>query len=120
MALHVRIGGGDYLVDVGYGDSFRTPLPIPSSERSDVSGAYRLSPDGGELQLDHLSAGHWRPLYRVSLRPRAWNARRSSCCPMHRRLLAIPCCVRCCGARHRSSALARPIWPAVQGTTPPS
>ena len=72
LALHVRIDGGDYLVDVGYGDSFRTPLPLPSAERSDVSGAYRLSPDGGELQLDHsIVPGHWRPLYRVSLRPRA-------------------------------------------------
>jgi N-hydroxyarylamine O-acetyltransferase len=74
MALHVRIGGGDYLADVGYGDSFRTPLPLPSAERSDVSGAYRLSPEGGELQLDHSTVpGHWRPLYRVSLRPRAWS-----------------------------------------------
>ena len=74
LALHVRIDGGDYLVDVGYGDSFRTPLPLPSAERSDVSGAYRLFPDGGELQLDHAGVpGHWRPLYRVSLRPRAWS-----------------------------------------------
>ena len=72
LALHVRIDGGDYLVDVGYGDSFRTPLPLPSAERSDVSGAYRLFPDRGELQLEHSTVrGHWRPLYRVSLRPRA-------------------------------------------------
>lgn len=72
LALHVRVDGGDYLVDVGYGDSFRTPLPLPSTKRSDVSGAYRLSPDGGEVQLDHsVVPGHWRPLYRVSLRPRA-------------------------------------------------
>jgi len=72
LALHVRIDGGDYLTDVGYGDSFRTPLPLPSASRSDVSGSYRLSPDGGELQLDHAAVpDHWRPLYRVSLRPRA-------------------------------------------------
>ena len=32
LALHVRIDGGDYLVDVGYGDSFRAPLPLPSSD----------------------------------------------------------------------------------------
>jgi len=72
LALHVRVDGGDYLVDVGYGDSFRTPLPLPSSARSDVSGSYRLFPDGGELQLEHATVlGHARPLYRVSLRPRA-------------------------------------------------
>ena len=71
LALHVRVDGGDYLVDVGYGDSFRTPLPLPAATVSDVSGAYRLSPEGGELQLDHAAVpGHWRPLYRVSLRPR--------------------------------------------------
>ena len=72
LALHVRIDGGDDLVDVGYGASVRPPLPLPSAERSDVSGAYRLFPDGGELQLDHsIVPGHWRPLYRLSLRPRA-------------------------------------------------
>jgi N-hydroxyarylamine O-acetyltransferase len=72
LALHVRVDGGDYLVDVGYGDSFRTPLPLPSGTRSDVSGGYRLLPDRGELQLEHASVpGHWRPLYRVALRPRA-------------------------------------------------
>ena len=72
LALHVRIDGGDYLVDVGYGDSFRTPLSLPSGTRSDVSGSYRLLPDHGELQLEHATVpDHWRPLYRVSLRPRA-------------------------------------------------
>jgi len=71
LALHVRVDGGDYLVDVGYGDSFRTPLPLPSGSRSDVSGSYRLLPDRGELQLEHATVpGHWRPLYRVALRPR--------------------------------------------------
>ncbi|MGZ6131127.1 MAG: arylamine N-acetyltransferase family protein [Myxococcaceae bacterium] len=71
LALHVRVGGGDYLVDVGYGDSFRAPLPLPAGTTSDVSGNYRLFPDAGELQLEHATVpGHWRPLYRVSLRPR--------------------------------------------------
>ena len=72
LALHVRVDGDDYLVDVGYGDSFRTPLPLPSGTRSDVSGSYRLLPDRGEIQLEHATVpGHWRPLYRVGLRPRA-------------------------------------------------
>jgi N-hydroxyarylamine O-acetyltransferase len=72
LALHVRVGGGDYLVDVGYGDSFRTPLPLPAGTASDISGTYRLLPEGGELQLEHATVpDHWRPLYRVSLKPRA-------------------------------------------------
>ncbi len=70
LALHVRVDGGDYLVDVGYGDSFRSPLPLPAGMGSDVSGTYRLLPEGGEMQLEHASVpGHWRPLYRVSLKP---------------------------------------------------
>ena len=74
LALRVRVDGGDYLVDVGYGDAFRTPLPLPAGAKSDVSGAYRLLPEGGELQLEHATVpGHWRPLYRISLRPRAMS-----------------------------------------------
>jgi hypothetical protein len=71
LALHVRVGGSDFLADVGYGDSFRAPLALPAGAASDVSGHYRLLPADGELQLEHASVpGHWRPLYRVSLRPR--------------------------------------------------
>lgn len=71
LALHVRVGAGDFLVDVGYGDSFRSPLPLAAGRATDVSGAYRLLPEGGEVQLEHASVpGHWRPLYRASLRAR--------------------------------------------------
>lgn len=71
LALRVRVGGEDLLVDVGFGDSFRAPLPLPTGTASDVSGNYRLLADGGELQLEHATIpGHWRPLYRLSLRPR--------------------------------------------------
>lgn len=71
LALHLRVGGSDFLADVGYGDSFRAPLALPAGVASDVSGHYRLLPADGELQLEHASVpGHWRPLYRVALRPR--------------------------------------------------
>jgi N-hydroxyarylamine O-acetyltransferase len=33
----------DYLVDVGFGDSFRQPIEMPEGEVEDVSGCYRIS-----------------------------------------------------------------------------
>jgi len=72
LAVRVRADGEELLADVGFGDSFRTPLNLPSGTTSDISGAYRLVPDGGEVQLEHASiADQGRPVYRFSLRPRA-------------------------------------------------
>jgi N-hydroxyarylamine O-acetyltransferase len=72
LALWVRAEGEDLLADVGFGDSFRTPLPLPSGTTSDVSGASRLIPHGGEVQLEHAAtADHWRPVYRLALRSRS-------------------------------------------------
>ena len=33
----------DYLVDVGFGDSFRRPIEMPDGEVEDISGCYRIS-----------------------------------------------------------------------------
>ena len=65
-----------YLVDVGYGDSFRGPMPLSAVVQSDVSGKYRLVqgewPD--ELVLEHAIRDHWRSLYRVSREPRVLSS----------------------------------------------
>ena len=62
-----------YLVDVGFGDAFRAPMPLSAVEQSDVSGKYRLVegewPD--ELVLEHAAKDHWRSLYRISREPRS-------------------------------------------------
>jgi carbon-monoxide dehydrogenase large subunit len=42
LALVVTLPAGDYLVDVGYGDSNRTPLRLPADSVEDVSGHYQL------------------------------------------------------------------------------
>jgi N-hydroxyarylamine O-acetyltransferase len=76
LALLVRLEQ-PYLVDVGFGDSFRSPMPLTSGIRSDVSGAYRLVSGewADELVLQYSSGhGHWRPLFRVSLEPRPFQA----------------------------------------------
>jgi len=62
-----------YLVDVGFGDCFRAPMPLSTVVQSDVSGRYRLVqgewPD--EWVLEHSVRAHWRSLYRMSREPRA-------------------------------------------------
>jgi N-hydroxyarylamine O-acetyltransferase len=65
-----------YLVDVGFGDAFRAPMPLSTVVQSDISGRYRLAegewPD--QLVLEHAVRDNWRPLYRVSREPRTLQA----------------------------------------------
>jgi N-hydroxyarylamine O-acetyltransferase len=61
----------EYLVDVGFGDSFRTPILMPDGETEDVSGIYRVihvAIDKFELQKKENNA--WTPHYRFSREPR--------------------------------------------------
>jgi N-hydroxyarylamine O-acetyltransferase len=44
MALIVRLDK-EYIVDVGFGDSVRSPLPLSGEVIEDVSGAYRIQPN---------------------------------------------------------------------------
>jgi N-hydroxyarylamine O-acetyltransferase len=44
LALVVSLAEGEFLVDVGYGDSNRAPLRLPQDHVRDVSGEYGLSP----------------------------------------------------------------------------
>jgi N-hydroxyarylamine O-acetyltransferase len=63
MALLVSLDR-TYLVDVGFGDSALTPLPVPDGRLKDISGRYRLIP-GEEQRLilqRHYPEG-WRPEY---------------------------------------------------------
>src|SRR5450755_2518048 len=65
-----------YLVDVGFGDCFRAPMPLSTVVQSDVSGRYRLVQGEWSDQwvLEHAARAHWRSLYRVSREPRALSA----------------------------------------------
>ncbi len=67
--------GKPYLVDVGFGDSVRVPLPLSGEEREDVSGTYRLEKSGdGELDLQkHQKQGGWETLYRLDTSLRILN-----------------------------------------------
>ena len=61
----------DYLVDVGFGDSYRMPIKMPDGEVEDVSGRYRViqNSDGKHL-LQRQIKGDWEPQYRFTLIPR--------------------------------------------------
>ncbi|MBQ0827202.1 arylamine N-acetyltransferase family protein [Streptomyces tagetis] len=67
LALRVKAGGEDWLVDVGFGRNSRFPLRLASREpQHDPHGVYQLH-DTGDGAVDvHLGG---RPLYRVAERP---------------------------------------------------
>jgi N-hydroxyarylamine O-acetyltransferase len=60
-----------WLVDVGFGDSFREPLRLDErSEQAQGDRAYRIDVDGFYLVLmQRNDGGEWRAQYRFSLQP---------------------------------------------------
>jgi N-hydroxyarylamine O-acetyltransferase len=72
MALLVRIDG-DWLADVGFGDSFIEPIKLDeSSITRDETGAYYIKAEGESLIMQRRgdSEAGWKPQYRFSLEPR--------------------------------------------------
>jgi len=71
LALIVSLPEGEFLVDVGYGDSNRAPLRLPRDETVDISGEYALAPQrDGFLCLSSAS----KPLYEMTLTPQPLEA----------------------------------------------
>ncbi len=66
MALLVSIGA-EYLVDVGFGDSFRTPMRVPDGVTEDTSGKYRVvAVEGETFELQKMELDTWIPHYKFS------------------------------------------------------
>ncbi|GGA52945.1 acetyltransferase [Kroppenstedtia guangzhouensis] len=63
-----------WLVDVGFGDSARLPLPLTGEERTDVSGTYRVVPVSGRERVYDLQrkqkSGSWTTRLRFSTQPK--------------------------------------------------
>lgn len=61
-----------YLVDVGFGDSARIPLPLTEEIREDTSGSYRVvTVEEGIYDLQRQKEQEeWNTLYRIDLAPR--------------------------------------------------
>jgi N-hydroxyarylamine O-acetyltransferase len=64
LALVVSLPEGDFLTDVGFGDSNRTPMRLPADAVTDISGPYTLAQATDALWL--LSRAE-RPLYEMTL-----------------------------------------------------
>lgn len=76
MALMVTLEER-WLVDVGFGDSFREPLLLDQpGEQVQNERAYRIAPDGAYLTLSQRTNGlrnnEWKAQYRFTLQPRQY------------------------------------------------
>lgn len=60
----------DYLVDVGFGDSFRKPILMPNGTVSDLSGTYRIRGSKGNFAVEKLNKGLWELQYSFTTVPR--------------------------------------------------
>jgi N-hydroxyarylamine O-acetyltransferase len=62
----------DYIVDVGFGDSVRSPLPLSGEVVVDASGSYRIMPeyDSDVLLFQKRLGGEWVSEFRFTRKPR--------------------------------------------------
>jgi N-hydroxyarylamine O-acetyltransferase len=70
MAILVDLGDR-YLVDVGFGDTFRRPIAMPDGAVADVSGKYQIRSDKDQFVLQKLQSDDWQPVYRFTIQPKA-------------------------------------------------
>ena len=69
-----------WLVDVGFGDSFRTPLRLVAGfEQPQDERAYRLERDGQQWTLWERADAGWQAQYRFTLQPRAFSEYAAMC-----------------------------------------
>jgi N-hydroxyarylamine O-acetyltransferase len=75
LALLVELERQSWLVDVGFGDSFLTPLKITTAEpQSQASGTFHLEREGDYYLLERRNGdrrSHAKTLYRFTVQPRA-------------------------------------------------
>lgn len=74
MTLMVRLEQR-WLVDVGFGDSFRKPLLLDErSEQAQGRRAYRIIPDGTHfILMQREDANEWKAQFRFTLQPRVYS-----------------------------------------------
>lgn len=66
----------NYIVDVGFGDSVRSPLPLSGEVVTDVSGSYRIMPEAtaNALLFEKWVNDEWTSEFRFTLAPRQIDA----------------------------------------------
>jgi N-hydroxyarylamine O-acetyltransferase len=76
MALIVTLDDGDWLADVGFGDSFLEPLKLePETVQKQYGKSYKIEIiDKENFKVQNMdSKAEWNNMYRFSLIPRALN-----------------------------------------------
>lgn len=68
---HLALLVDDHLVDVGFGDFARQPLPLDGVHRTDVSGTYRVLEYEDGYVAQKRTDGGWENTYRFSTIPRS-------------------------------------------------
>lgn len=64
----------DYIVDVGFGDSFRRPIEMPGGETKDISGHYKIiNKVDGIFELQRFETTGWRLQYSFTTIPRIFS-----------------------------------------------
>jgi N-hydroxyarylamine O-acetyltransferase len=65
-----------YLVDVGFGDTFRNPIALPDGIVEDISGTYRVQPFGSAPDtyiLQKQENNSWQNVYSFTTHPRVMS-----------------------------------------------
>lgn len=74
MALIVHLDV-DYLVDVGFGESSRTPIRMPDGQTQDISGKYRvIHLEENIYDMQSETTDGWKTQYRFAIDPQPLNA----------------------------------------------
>lgn len=69
-----------YLVDVGFGDSFRKPIELPDGEVTDVSGQYKIFWNGNNsFDLRRNETEEWKLQNRFTTVPRNFSDFKDAC-----------------------------------------
>lgn len=64
----------DYIVDVGFGDSFRKPIELPDGSSEDISGFYKVfQNDNINFELKKKSDDGWQLQYSFNITPRIFS-----------------------------------------------
>jgi len=75
----VLLNGKEYLVDVGFGDSVRQPLPLSGEMVRDVSGTHRIFQSQQHFCLQKKLNGKWITKYLFSTEEKAADSFKEAC-----------------------------------------
>lgn len=70
-----------YLVDVGFGDSFRKPLPLPHGRQKNACDTYKITtlPSPATYLVQRQAERGWQPLFRFAGTPRKLSDFKAMC-----------------------------------------